>query len=81
MIGIVGVGMQARADRWMYVPLIGLAWIGRLAELAGELDRRSVSWFGELGVELNVFGSTDELARWLGVESLELDGSKRGSRG
>lgn len=27
VIGIVGVGMQAWADRWMYVPLLGLAWI------------------------------------------------------
>ena len=34
--GIVGVGMQARADRWMYVPSIGLAiMIGfTVAELA-----------------------------------------------
>lgn len=27
VIGIIGVGMQAWADRWMYVPLLGPAWI------------------------------------------------------
>ncbi|MFK7894678.1 MAG: hypothetical protein AB8G23_02520 [Myxococcota bacterium] len=27
VIGFVGVGMQSRADRWMYIPLIGLAII------------------------------------------------------
>ncbi|MDP6606904.1 MAG: hypothetical protein QF664_11685 [Dehalococcoidia bacterium] len=41
--------------------------LGGLAELAVELEARIVSWFGELGVELNLFQSTDELARWLGV--------------
>ncbi|MEZ4289720.1 MAG: hypothetical protein R3E53_03925 [Myxococcota bacterium] len=27
VLGLVGVGMQARADRWMYLPSIGLAWM------------------------------------------------------
>jgi hypothetical protein len=41
--------------------------LGSLADLSAELDTRIVSWFEELGIELDVFGSTDELARWLGV--------------
>lgn len=47
-----------------------------LTSLLGVVDEfhaRVISWLEELGIDVNVFASTDELARWLGLPGVRPD--------
>jgi tetratricopeptide (TPR) repeat protein len=74
VLGLVQVGMQSRADRYMYVPLIGLsiaaAW-GAL-ELAGtsRLRRRVAAGLGALGVAALSVTAWLQVGHWRDTESL-----------
>lgn len=82
VIGIIGVGMQAWADRWMYVPLLGPAWIvawsvGEWVErnpgLASHRAKRVVAAAAAVGV-IGAFGiaSHRQVAVWRNTRTLFL---------
>ena len=58
MIGLFQVGGQAHADRYMYVPMVGLlvilAW--GLAEAAGTRARAKAAWGGALAIAVALAG-------------------------
>jgi len=64
MIGLVQVGGQAHADRYMYVPMVGLlvilAW--GLAEAAGTRARAKVAWGGALVIAVALAGGAHQQA-------------------
>lgn len=71
-IGIVQAGMQARADRFVYVPLIGLsiafAWLVR--DLAGEGRRGSVAVAGAVAIALLASVAWVQVSHWRSTEAL-----------
>ncbi|MEZ4331617.1 MAG: hypothetical protein R3F35_07670 [Myxococcota bacterium] len=71
VIGLVGVGMQAWAERWMYVPLIGLAWIaawgaGELAEGARSRRRAAIQ------LRVLVLLATIVVGAWIGASHRQI---------
>jgi tetratricopeptide (TPR) repeat protein len=68
VIGIVQAGMHARADRYMYLPLIGLtlivAWVAR--DLAGNVEwrKRAVAAAGVAVLVALAWGSWLQVGHW-----------------
>jgi tetratricopeptide (TPR) repeat protein len=67
MIGLVQVGQQARADRYMYLPLIGLAiataW-GAHDAVRGRAGRRALAALGAAAVVLLGVRAWDQVGVW-----------------
>jgi Tfp pilus assembly protein PilF len=66
VIGLVQVGSQAHADRYLYLPLIGLsiaaAW--SVTELVGRYGRRAPLALGAAALAALAFVSVRQVARW-----------------
>jgi tetratricopeptide (TPR) repeat protein len=76
VLGLVEVGLQARADRYMYLPLMGLALIAAFG--ADELARRSAAARGVVvvaalaGVVVLAYATRVQLGYWRDSEALYL---------
>jgi tetratricopeptide (TPR) repeat protein len=74
VIGLVAVGGHARADRYMYLPQVGLfvmvAWTVHAAVGAARLPPRLVAGAAGLALVLAGFGTWQQLGHWRDAESL-----------
>jgi tetratricopeptide (TPR) repeat protein len=74
MIGLVQVGLQARADRYMYLPLIGLTlavgWEAREVALRSPTRRRALAAAGVAAVLALAIAAHRQVLHWSNSEAL-----------
>ncbi len=74
VIGLIQVGMQARADRYMYLPLIGaslaVAWGARDLLRGRRFGRNALSAAGVASMLVLALVSSRQLAHWRDTEAL-----------